>query len=251
MPQFLRLSIAALLVVTSIGGLLKAGPITVDGNWTDWGIRPYLNDWTPTVGTRVFFENYVGTDGVGFLGPGWGGQYFDVEAIYLNRQGNQLDFGIVTGFDPDGVVHRGTRYFAGDIFVDTGSGWTTGIDLQTGQVYTNVASTNPTLFPSSGPYVITGGTVAGTADLSIPFNGIKKFYTGVRSRTGIHYFYEGSLDLGLLGGVGNTVGVHWTMSCGNDVGQGHLSVPEPGTASLLAVGLLLGALRLRRRHIRA
>ncbi|MBV1889658.1 MAG: PEP-CTERM sorting domain-containing protein [Gammaproteobacteria bacterium] len=38
---------------------------------------------------------------------------------------------------------------------------------------------------------------------------------------------------------------HWTMSCGNDAIDGHVSVPEPATLPLLGLGFLGFALRKR------
>src|SRR5262245_59287531 len=114
---------AALAVSLACSGRsVLAGPILVDGSFADWGINPGAGDWDSSVGTRIFFENYTGTDGTGFVGPGWGGQFFDVEAMYAYRPGNKLYFGIVTGFDPDGVLHNGQTYTAGDIFFDVGTG---------------------------------------------------------------------------------------------------------------------------------
>ncbi|MBN1441280.1 MAG: PEP-CTERM sorting domain-containing protein [Planctomycetes bacterium] len=45
-----------------------------------------------------------------------------------------------------------------------------------------------------------------------------------------------------------SLGVHWTMSCGNDVIEGAYTIPEPGTIFLL--GSALGGLALARRRRR-
>ena len=46
---------------------------------------------------------------------------------------------------------------------------------------------------------------------------------------------------------GYELGIHWTMTCGNDVIEGGAAVPEPGTMALLGMGLL-GAVPLRRKN---
>ena len=233
---------AALLLVLSAGSI-RADSITVDGSWSDWGINPSSGDWSASTGTRIFYENYTGTDGTAYLEPGWGGQFFDAEAIYATWSGNSLYFAIVTGFDPDGVKWGSTLYTPGDIFVNTGDGWKVGIDLQTGNVYTNATHSTPG-FASSGPFTITGGTLVGSTNLYVPFDGvITSYHSG--DTTSKHYLFEGSLDLGLIGASNaDHAGIHWTMSCGNDVAEGSLpkpAVPEPATLGLLGLGGLVAA----------
>ena len=67
------------------------------------------------------------------------------------------------------------------------------------------------------------------------------------------YDYSYIFDYSLLGvEAGDTLGFHWVMTCGNDVIEGAalvpgVSVPEPGTMILLAMGVVaLGV--SRRRH---
>lgn len=47
-----------------------------------------------------------------------------------------------------------------------------------------------------------------------------------------------TISLGLLAGLGDSLGFHWTMTCANDVVEGAAPVPEPGTLILLGCGLL-------------
>ncbi len=242
-----RLFSTALLPLLLSIGTARAAIITVDGNWTDWGIDPNAGDWTSSTGTRIFYENYTSTDGTGYVQPGWGGQYFDVEAMYAQVHGSSLCFAIITGFDPDGVNHMGTRYTPGDIFLDVGTGWNVGIDLQTGHLYTG-ATGSTAYFASSTPFEITGGTDLGATSLSIPFDTLVTVYSS-GSSSSTHYLYEGCVDLSRVGGAASYAGLHWTMSCGNDVGEGRIPlppVPEPATLGLVGLGGLLAAAARRR-----
>jgi hypothetical protein len=66
---------------------------------------------------------------------------------------------------------------------------------------------------------------------------------------GLHNVVQG-IDLSFLGNNASFT-THFTMGCGNDmiIGKGTVQVPEPGTLSLIGLGLLslAGMLRFRRR----
>ena len=74
-------------------------------------------------------------------------------------------------------------------------------------------------------------------------------YAGVAKLTGASEIFDttaGTLvytipDISGLG-LGSTMGFHWTQECGNDVVEGQVGVPEPGSMLLLGFGLFgLGA----------
>jgi hypothetical protein len=125
------------------------------------------------------------------------------------------------------------------------------IDLHTGEVYTGAAGKNPQI-ASSGPFTHVGetGNLVGTTPLSIPFDGNKTTILA-GSKSSMQYFYEGSLDVATVGGAGALAGIHWTMSCGNDVGEGWdriTTVPEPASFAILGIGFLwMTGLRRRLR----
>jgi hypothetical protein len=120
-----------LLVAIAIGlltGNVFASPITFDGNWSEWGIDPNSGQWTASQGGRLFYKDCLGNTVAGFIDPGLGGKFFDVEAIYAYRTSDTMSFGIVTGFVPDGVKYVGGTYTPGDIFINHHEG---GLDLAT------------------------------------------------------------------------------------------------------------------------
>ncbi|MCX5757803.1 MAG: hypothetical protein NTU83_04725, partial [Candidatus Hydrogenedentes bacterium] len=126
-------------------------------------------------------------DPYGYVGPGYGGQNFDIEAMYAYADSSGLYVAVVTGFDKTGVygwVGGSANGYSeydrpGDIFLDFGSNGTYDVAIETaglsqgtqteawggtaGHAYKPVSGstwyTNPTDFPASTPSEIihTGG----------------------------------------------------------------------------------------------
>ena len=84
--------------------------------------------------------------------------------------------------------------------------------------------------------VESGGTDTGAA---ISYSGAQASASGFWD-----YEYTYVFDYSDLGFVaGDDIGFHWVMTCGNDVIEGEytipsVSVPEPGSITLLALGLI-------------
>ncbi len=97
--------------------------ISVDGNLNDWGISP--STWLPS-DPRIHhkIEDQTGNANA-YLGPGWGGQAYDAEAMYALIQGNRLYVAMATGHDPR-TLHKpsANSYGAGDFFLDFGKNGT-------------------------------------------------------------------------------------------------------------------------------
>lgn len=120
----MRSILVGALAALALSGPSFAGPITVDGNISDWGItvgdNHSSNFSTPGVAGTVlnqtfFFAHEDQNDhwgDSGYLGPNYGGQNYDVEFMGLAFAGDKVYITIVTGQRPDNGF---MRYSPGDI----------------------------------------------------------------------------------------------------------------------------------------
>lgn len=205
----------------------------------------------------------------------FGGQQFDVKALYMTNDLTYLYIGIVTGMNPLGVADpygRPRTYHVGDI----------ALNPHWGSATADFGVLLPTAAPgASGSTSVVQGGNWHTPDADVGFgppayanykdgglfSGIladykySQLYDGgnpvqyadpTTSSNAPIYLIEARVkfaDLGLT--FGQTVGASFAVSCNNDYlgGEHVLVTPEPSTYASMASGLLaLGAAAVRRRR---
>ncbi|QSA98379.1 PEP-CTERM sorting domain-containing protein [Methylococcus sp. EFPC2] len=277
----MKFQLTVLLFASLASSSIMAGPVSVDGDLKDWIHTPTGNadDWNrlQRPGTTLFASEDQSGRASAYLEPGWGGQAYDAEAMYLELDGSTLYIAIVTGVTPNTREWR-----PGDIALDFGNDhtyeygvvtvgdpvtgtdrWGAGVGVA-GQVY-KVDAWNLGLWESPGkisesetpsdyqrqhPTSINSGQVIGDATLSYRPEGAR--YNGKPHQTlgalgGSHYLIEAALDLNLFdefrkGTASKGFTVHWTMGCANDWialdPPVPGRVPEPTSLGLVGLGLV-------------
>jgi len=203
--------------------------INIDGNleWLHWdGVGLFSEDTRP-------WRDY--------LGPGRGGQKFDVEFLALYNTGNRIYFGLQTGFDVKGPV-MGFRPgdFALDIDYDLEYEYALDFQFDGSCNVTydlvDVCTWRDVCYPShseANPFEYeTGGIIDNFTSIE---------YAYFCDSGGTHHILEGYLDASDLDLESfGCVGIRWTMQCGNDFGIIYDCppvVPEPCTFLLFATSI--------------
>ena len=229
--------------------------ITVNGTLSDWGLNTSSfgkngNHWDPGIpGVFVWQEDEVGSGG--YVGPAYGGQNYDVEAVLATFDDENLYVAIATGFPQAGR----DGWDAGDIAFDLGddgtwdyalviSNYLDGVEtrgLTLGGFYevTNWQDVYYSGHSESNPFRMANGTLLETTDFA---------YVDDPDHSFPRYFIEAAIPLSLFGGPVHEVTIHWTMECGNDYGEVVAHTPEPASILLAGAGLFAVSMFLRRRR---
>ncbi len=256
--QFILTGLAVLVVST------PASAYVIDANLTDWGVHQNgaATDWLPNAQTKAWIaEDQTGGQN-SRLTPGYGGQAYDVEALYLDYDAQYLYLAMVTGHNPL-TPNSGGSYAPGDFAIDFGRDGsyefgieTLGNDKVQGGVY-RVSQWGAGLWGAAdeGPTSILSGNLLGLAEVAYSTNGISNM--GVYTAD-THFIYEVRIPTSLFSVYWgrDDFNVHWTMNCANDslqVGALHAEpIPEPGTLALFPLGLIsMVWLARHRRRARA
>lgn len=249
------LAVAALLSLATTASATKLSVWDADG-WTQM--------------------SQTGGHGDGIVGPGGGGQAFDVEFLFykFDQATGTLSVGLQTGFDiSDGhQIYNNKSYYGGDLalsFDGDKSSYEFAVDfgnLTKGYYGTNLGTDAAGLYSVntwnnevynghnvSHPFAMASGTFL-TAGNMTKGSGINKAVGPDDGNFGSNktsYYNMFSFNIGALGLSASTLNLdaHWTMSCGNDFldATADITVPEPGSIALLGLGLM-GLLACRRRQ---
>lgn len=259
-----------LRALTSTLGLLVALPAaayTIDGNLGDWNINP-----ATFVSGNTLKGYTIDTDSTGLAGanvfPGQGGQAYDAEALYIDRDSSTLYLAMITGHNPTTQNVGNTSYATGDFLIDFGRDGVFEYGLKTtgdskghlfkiglGDVKLGLFKDQLTPLGQLTPYLEHRNAVSTTGGID---KGIGTLMTstlldkyGIVSATDKHYAYEASIAINLFDPQYWYLpfDVQWTMQCGNDVISADpvpSLVPEPMSLALFGIALAgLGSTRRR------
>jgi len=237
------LSVIVILCIGIVTASDAHATITVNGFLDDWGVTPGAfgaSDWVPDNGAIYTEED----TNINYVGPGYGGQKFDAEAIYCKKENGFINVAIVTGHPAGGASGE----HPGDIFFNFGVGMQYG--LQTTGVNAGRLYKNP-LWNIGSPFAVAGESTMKPG--AYEDRGLTDFvylhtYTGCGDSND-HWVMEMKIPESYFGGDWMYGGfIHWTQTCGNDAIDLEIpgTIPEPATMALFGIGLA-GLLRVRRK----
>ncbi|RKY26607.1 MAG: hypothetical protein DRP79_04590 [Planctomycetota bacterium] len=248
------------IIMSMVSLSASALMIEADGDLSDWSVAPF-SDWEPASPSAGWIEeNWTGEDPY----P-WGGETYDVEALYVDTDTEYLYVAVVLSIPEAGAddpYGRPEHYLPGDIALDfdgdpdTGEyGYEYGLKAygdDKGELYWMPDWDLPHGefgFPENSPSTILSGTLEGAGTVAyvnagdLEGNGTDTFI--IEAKVLRSLFAHGPLL------NGQTISAHYTISCGNDVLEtSTLAIPEPVTIIMVGLGLTVVA-GLARRFVGA
>ena len=227
-------------------------------------------------------DNYIGADNNGYGDVIGSPRNFQITSMDVSLSGSTLSVSIFTTFAGKGDNHLFDRLTGGagigygDLLLSgawtpfgsapyigdnniTGTLWTYGFALDnrwwngidgsggTGTLYRLNGATNDANTLLSGDF-LTGGVYRNGQEVAVDTAGQTNVGNGTWSivdGTSINFVLDLSATTLLSG---DEIALHWGFTCGNDVIEGAIKVPEPGMLLLMASGLLGLGIGLRYRN---
>ncbi|MEW6536891.1 MAG: PEP-CTERM sorting domain-containing protein [Candidatus Auribacterota bacterium] len=249
--------------------------LIVDGNLSDWGVTPG-SDWNPDTGISSWVEDYVNYSNNGWVGPGYGGQPYDAEAIFAYIDDTDLYIALVVGMAPSGgspiysaggSPNTSIHHFPGDLAFDlNGDGfYEYGIELtgysgnsvsgqyykhtydaqKIGNIYNVLDGNGWNKGEAISQYTKTELNYKSPSSLQVIGNTTVAYVNSADKPDS--YIIETVLPLPILELTsGIDWNIHWTMTCGNDIADlviagfssnPPVAVPEPATILLLGIAV--------------
>lgn len=247
MKKYILLRIPLLFCLLAVSGV-PAFAYTLDGNLSDWGVTPF-SDWVPQ-NSNIDYVEYNNRTPSGAVA---GGEFYDIEALYLDDDADYIYFALVSSYNQQYAL-------AGDLglSLDSQPGSEYGLAVRgmrpQGGVQQRDLRQNPNWYTTRGMETrMQPGSGASVGSAQIFYRDLGRL-EGDWTRT---YVMEGRIDRDLFGTLtaGQYLDLHFAVTCANDYinlrgdldySGGGQEIPEPSTSILLTAGLL-GLRRMRKR----
>ena len=255
-------------------------------NWTPYGGTNLNNSTAATNGaisgvTYSVWDSYGphGNAGNGGNLNSFGGQEFDIKALYMRSDATKFYIGLVTGFNPAGTVdpyNSAEKLSMGDLAINSTFAQSTaayGIKTiaapvgSSGSTKTYAGGTwstpNANIGFSGAPYssmTTLGSLVGSDATYSYSSTGVSYWDSVTNSNVPIDLL-EFSVPRSEIGASANgtTISLDWAMTCENDAvhatytfpsSGGGIPVPEPATIGVMVVAGMIAVARGRKQRVR-